>query len=202
MAGKLIIIGLISYFLGSFPTAFLLVRWKFHKNITQEGTGNVGTLNALRITHSRPLTVLVLLVDFLKGALAIWLASQLFGRDFEYLLAASVFVVLGHDFPVWLKFHGGRGLATSAGIFLLIQPYIVLGWLVLWLLIYLLTRKVAYANALATLLTPGILLIRAFHLYDSSTFIIVFAVTFLVFIKHIPRLLHAMRGEETVQQFQ
>ncbi len=202
MAGILLIIAVLSYLIGSFPTAFVVVRWKYHSDITRAGSKNVGTLNTLRVTHSKELTALVLIIDILKGMLAVWLTSLLFGRDFEYMLVASFFAILGHDFPVWLKFHGGRGLATAAGVFLLIQPYVVLGWLILWLLIYMFTRKVAYANALATLLAPGILLIRAFHLYDYSTFIITFAVALIVFIKHIPRLMHAMRGDEPVKQFQ
>ncbi|NOY79132.1 MAG: glycerol-3-phosphate acyltransferase [Calditrichaeota bacterium] len=202
MVGNLLMIAVLSYFIGSFPTAYVFVRWKFHTDITQSGSRNVGTLNTLRVTHSKLLTVFVLIVDLLKGILAVWLTSVLFGRDFEGMLVASFFVVLGHDFPVWLKFHGGRGLATAAGVFLMIQPYVVLGWLALWFLIYMITRKVAYANALATLLAPGILLIRAFHLYDHSTFVITFSVAVIVFIKHIPRLLHAMRGDESVKQFQ
>jgi len=202
MAGNLLIIAVLSYFIGSFPTAYLFVQWKFHTDITHAGSRNVGTLNTLRVTHSKRLTVLVFLIDLLKGMLSVWMASVLFGQNFENMLVAASFVVLGHDFPVWLKFHGGRGLATAAGVFLFIQPYVVLIWLGLWFLIYMLTRKVAYANALATLLAPGILLIRAFHLYDHATFVITFAVAVIVFIKHIPRLAHAMRGDEPVKQFE
>ena len=93
-------------------------------------------------------------------------------------------------------------MATGAGVFLMIQPWVVVSWLVLWFVIYGVTRKVAYANAFATLLTPGVLLVRAFHLYEPATFIIVFAVGMIIFVKHIPRLVHAMRGEEKVTEFQ
>ncbi len=202
MAAKLFLIAVLSYLFGSFPTAYLLVKWKSRKNITREGTGNVGTLNALRTTHSKSLAALVLLADLLKGLLAVYLAKVFFGTGLGVLLTASLFVVLGHDFSVWLKFKGGRGLATGAGVFLVIQPWVVAGWLVLWFLIYMVTRKVAYANSLATLFTPGLLLIRAFHLYNPTVFIVVFFVGMIIFIKHIPRLLHTMRGEETVNQFQ
>ena len=188
--------------IGSIPTAYILVKWKSQKNITREGTGNVGTLNALRTTHSKSLAALVLLGDLLKGLLTVALTAWLFGKNFDVLLVASFFVVLGHDFSVWLKFRGGRGLATGAGVFLYVQPVVVLGWLVWWFFIYMVTRKVAYANTFATLFTPGILLIRALHLYNPETFVIVFAVAMIIFIKHIPRLLHTMRGEETVGQFQ
>ena len=202
MAAKLLLIAVLSYLIGSFPTAYILVKWKSRKNITREGTGNVGTLNALRTTHSKSLAVLVLLGDLLKGALTVYLAKKFFGSGLGVLLTASLFVVLGHDFSIWLKLKGGRGLATGAGVFLIIQPWVVVSWLVLWFLIYMVTRKVAYANAFATLLTPGVLLIRAFHLYEPATFIIVFAVGMIIFIKHIPRLVHAMRGEEKVTEFQ
>ena len=202
MAAKLLLIAVLSYLIGSFPTAYILVKWKSRKNITREGTGNVGTLNALRTTHSKSLAVLVLLGDLLKGALTVYLAKIIFGPGLGVLLTASLFVVLGHDFSIWLKLKGGRGLATGAGVFLIIQPWVVVSWLVLWFLIYMVTRKVAYANAFATLLTPGVLLIRAFHLYEPATFIIVFAVGMIIFIKHIPRLVHAMRGEEKVTEFQ
>ncbi len=202
MAAKLLLIAVLSYLIGSFPTAYILVKWKSRKNITREGTGNVGTLNALRTTHSKSLAVLVLLGDLLKGALTVYLAKIIFSPELGVLLTASLFVVLGHDFSIWLKLKGGRGLATGAGVFLMIQPWVVVSWLVLWFVIYGVTRKVAYANAFATLLTPGVLLVRAFHLYEPATFIIVFAVGMIIFIKHIPRLVHAMRGEEKVTEFQ
>jgi glycerol-3-phosphate acyltransferase PlsY len=134
--------------------------------------------------------------------LAVLIAARFFGHGFAVLFVASFFVVLGHNFSVWLKFKGGRGLATGAGVFLVLQPWVVASWLAIWFLIYMVTRKVAYANAFATLLTPGVLLIRAFHLYDPSIFIIVFAIGVLIFIKHIPRLIYTMRDEEKVSQFQ
>jgi glycerol-3-phosphate acyltransferase PlsY len=147
-----IVAGIVGYLLGSIPTAFLLVRWKSRLDIRTEGSGNVGTLNSYLVTKSRWVGLGVLVVDLLKGLLAVSLAP-LFGAPDPFVarLVAGVGAVGGHNFPIWLGGKGGRGLATAAGVMLPLQAWSVLVWALGWLLGFLPFRKVNVANALATL---------------------------------------------------
>ncbi|HUI64045.1 MAG TPA: glycerol-3-phosphate acyltransferase [Bacteroidota bacterium] len=144
--------GLLGYLLGSVPTAFLLVRWKLKRDIRSLGSGNVGTLNSFEVTGSKLVGVLVLVIDLLKGAVPVALAGLLWEGSFPHEAFAAVGALLGHNFPIWLKFRGGRGLATGAGtIFMLCWPLVV-AWGTIWTLAFLLIRRVNPANAAASLL--------------------------------------------------
>ena len=143
--------------IGSFPTAFLLVKWKAEIDIRQAGSGNVGTLNTMEVTGSKGLGIAVLIIDMLKGVLSVVLAMSLFGHAFWIPGAAGLSAIAGHSFPVWLKFKGGRGLATAAGVFLVLGWVFVVIWLVLWGVTYLLFRSIHAGNVLASLLGPFLL---------------------------------------------
>lgn len=139
--------------MGSLPSAYLLVKWKSGLDIRNAGSGNVGTLNSLQVTGSRLLGVLVLVLDFIKGLVSVALASALFSGLFPPLAAAGIGAVIGHNFPIWLKFKGGRGLATAAGVMSVMAPVLIAVWGVVWGGGFLLFRKVNVANVLATLLS-------------------------------------------------
>jgi glycerol-3-phosphate acyltransferase PlsY len=140
----------LGYVLGSIPTAYLAVRLQAKKDIRELGSGNVGTLNSLQVTGSKLVGVLVLLGDFLKGFLAAVLAGSFFNGDFGMMATAGVSSVAGHNFPVWLGFRGGRGLATAAGVNSLLCPLSLPVWGVMWAVGFAATRKVNVANALAS----------------------------------------------------
>jgi glycerol-3-phosphate acyltransferase PlsY len=142
----------LGYLIGSVPVAYLVVRWKSRIDIRQAGSGNVGTLNSFLVTGSKLVGGLVLVLDLLKGFLAVWAAGELFAGGFEPRAASAVGAVLGHNYPVWLSFRGGRGLATAAGVCLALGWPVVPAWLALWGAAYPLLRSVNPANALATLL--------------------------------------------------
>lgn len=183
-----ILSSIFAYLFGSFPSAYLLVKWRYHKRVTEEGSGNVGTFNALRTTKSKPLSAAVLLLDFLKGATAVYLGKYLFSVSPEQLGFMAVFVVLGHNYTIWLGFKGGRGLATSAGVAAVIAPFFLLIWLIGWALFYLFRRQIIYASVFATVLTPVFLWwpndkFAPGEIATSFTIICV-----LIIIKHIPRL--------------
>jgi glycerol-3-phosphate acyltransferase PlsY len=156
--------GLPGYLLGSIPTAFLLVRWKTKADIRNSGSGNVGTLNSYKVTGSKIVGLLVLVADILKGFIAVWGASLLSGSVYEVVAGAGVGAVLGHNFPIWLRFKGGRGLATAAGVFMFLSPAVVAVWGVFWFTTFLPLREVNIANALATL----VLLVLLWLLPDST----------------------------------
>ncbi len=131
----------ISYLIGSFPTAYLVVKRTLQLDIRTAGSGNVGGRNALEVTGKKSVGVLVVAIDVLKGIIAVTLATMVFSDRSAAISAAMAGVVLGHCYPVWLRFKGGRGLATAAGVM------IVTGWtwVVLWLALYFISSK-ATAN--------------------------------------------------------
>lgn len=152
MTLEILLSALLGYLLGSMPSAYLLVQWKSKSDIRQAGSGNVGALNSYLVTRSRWVGVAVLLLDMLKGMAAVAVPGLLLNGGLAEGAVAGVASVVGHNFSVWLKFKGGRGLATAAGVALLLAWPIVPAWGLFWALGYLLTRNVNAGNAIATLL--------------------------------------------------
>ena len=146
---------LICYLIGSFPTGYLFVKTSHRKDLTKEGSGNVGTLNAVTVSGSKLIGVLVLVFDFLKGAVPVFLLAGVFNEDVITLYIASIFLILGHNFPVWLKFKGGRGLATGAGIFAVLNYWVLISWCLVWILLKLFKQDVLISNFIATLFLPA-----------------------------------------------
>jgi len=187
----------IGYIFGSLPTAFLLVKIFKKIDITKDGSGNVGTLNAIRTTKSKLIGVSVLIIDAFKGALSVFIPLILFPETFIFPALALLFAVFAHCFNPWLGFKGGRGLAVTAGGGLVIFPYLVLVWALLWVIFYLMKRNHHIANIAATIFT----LLLLFNTVDiamkysaikpensSSLIAIVAAVLIIIFIKHIEPL--------------
>lgn len=113
----LILISIISYLLGSIPFSYLIARL-YGKNLYQVGSGNIGTANVWRATGKIEATLIALMGDLGKGISAVFLAQKLFPSQILPQTLAAFFAVLGHNWPIFLKFKGGRGLATCAGILL------------------------------------------------------------------------------------
>ncbi len=150
---------LLGYLIGSFPTAYVLVSWKKRVDIRATGSGNVGALNTYDVTGSAGLGTLVMVIDILKGMAAVAAASMLFPTGPCSQTFAGIGAVLGHDYPVWLKFRGGRGLSTTAGVMLLRGWLFVAVWLSLWIVLYFVPRDIHRANIAASFLTPAALAI-------------------------------------------
>jgi glycerol-3-phosphate acyltransferase PlsY len=148
------IIFVLCYLIGSVPFAYVLVKLKSNKDITKEGSGNVGTLNSLMVTGSKAVGAIVLVLDVLKGLIPVYILLYVTGTDYFAVMIGSCGIILGHNYPVWLKFKGGRGLAPGAGIFLILNYYIIIGWLLMWLLVFLFRKKVLIANTVATFALP------------------------------------------------
>lgn len=145
------IIPVLSYLLGSIPFGFLLIKSAQGKDIRRYGSGNIGATNVFR--SSRITGVLTLLLDAGKGALAVLLAGWL-GGDLMWQSVAAVAAIVGHIFPLWLKFKGGKGVATGCGAYLALCPPAVLSTLVLFVLVLVLTRYISAASIAATALFP------------------------------------------------
>jgi glycerol-3-phosphate acyltransferase PlsY len=141
---------LLGYLLGSFPTAYLLVKWKSNRDIRREGSGNVGTLNSYEVTGSKAIGATVLLADMLKGMLAVFVVQSFIGHDLALRGTGAIGAVAGHNFSPWIGFKGGRGLATAAGATLLIAWLAVALWILVWVGAKKLLQDVNVANAVAT----------------------------------------------------
>jgi glycerol-3-phosphate acyltransferase PlsY len=125
-----------------------------NKDITAEGSGNVGALNSGKVSKSKIIGVTVLLIDILKGLLPLYLLLFVLNFDYGAVMAGSSCIILGHNYPVWLGFKGGRGLATGTGIYLLLNFFVVVGWGIVWLVVFGIKRKVLISNTIASMLIP------------------------------------------------
>jgi len=133
-------------------------------DIRSAGSGNVGTFNSYLVTRSKFVGIMVLLIDTAKGVAAVLVANVIGGGDFWTVGAAAVAAVLGHNFSLWLRFKGGRGLATAAGAMLVISWFIVVLWELFWLAGYVLTKSINPGNVIASLLLMIVLLFIPGHL--------------------------------------
>lgn len=182
---KLFLVTFICYLIGSFPTAYLLSRIRFHKDIRGLGSGNVGTINFLRVTGSKLYSIIVLLVDISKGYAAIALAAEFL--SVHLLIFPALAVIVGHIFPPWLKFKGGRGMATLAGVFLFIEPFAVAVWWLIFILFYFFSKRMIFAGISALFLVNIFIAI----VWKLPVFLISSPTSILVTLKYIARL-----GEE------
>jgi len=185
---------LIGYSFGSLPTAYIIIKKRTGLDITENGSGNVGAHNSYDISKSKLIGLLVLLIDLLKGLLSILLVRFLFGENFLNEMLALCAAVLSHCFSPWIKFKGGRGLATSLGGVLIISIPILLIWIVIWIFTFILRKDIHFANFLASILTVILsfffseILIKYTNPIPGSElqFIIFVSVLFLIIIlKHI-----------------
>lgn len=189
-----LIIALFSYLIGSFPTAFVLLKKVKQIDITQNGSGNVGALNSYEVSNSKLIGVTVLLIDALKGLGIVYLSKILFGNDFLTGSISLLFGVTGHCFSPWIKFKGGRGLATAAGGSLILAPVILILWLLFWLIAYLFRKNIHFGNITATILT-GLLSLSSSDILNKYSIppadenflfgVSVMLLMIVIFIKHI-----------------
>lgn len=142
-----------AYALGSIPVAWLVVRRWAHLDLRRIGSGNVGATNALRAT-TPTIGVLVALADAAKGALAVWLARRTHASDGAVAIAA-VASVIGHVAPIWLRFRGGKGVATASGAFAVLAPVAAAAAFVVFVAVVWGTRVVSLASLTATLALVG-----------------------------------------------
>jgi acyl phosphate:glycerol-3-phosphate acyltransferase len=150
---------LIGYLIGSIPTAYLIVRWKAGSDIRNQGSGKVGAFNVFDIMQSKKTGIVVGMLDGLKGLIAVFSAGQLFGGSFWILSSALSGVLIGHNYPIWLRFHGGRGLAAAAGGSLTVGVSYTITWCLIWFISYKVIKNILYANLIAILLAPVIIFI-------------------------------------------
>jgi glycerol-3-phosphate acyltransferase PlsY len=190
------IIAALSYLLGSIPFGYVLVRIFKGEDVRASGSGNIGATNVAR--KSPVLGVATLLLDAAKGLAAVLVARVLFSGPRQPLImtAAAFFAVLGHLFPVWLKFRGGKGVATSLGAFILLTPKSIFCMVVLFLLIAVAFRYVSLGSVAVAAAFP--LLAWALHEYtDSRQLVLIALVSLLVIWRHRQNLGRLATGTES-----
>lgn len=150
---------LLAYLIGSFPTAYFVVKRTSRLDVRSAGSGNVGGFNTYEISGSKLAGMLVAAIDACKGTLAVGSASYLAPENPWAVFAAFLAVVVGHCFPFWLRFRGGRGLATAAGAMLVVAWPFVIVWLFWWLVAYLAVENIHVGNVVAVSLMLGLALL-------------------------------------------
>lgn len=193
------LICLICYFIGSIPTAYLVAK-KRGIDITKEGTGNVGARNTYDVTGSKISGIIVLIVDVLKGGVPIFILAYVFQFNIAEIIFPSFFLILGHNFSIFLKFKGGRGLAVSMGIAIIINFWLFIIWSLFFLIFYRVKQNEHIGNVGATILLPiGVIFLQPIiepftYKYagnDSFEFLISLSLimSLLILIKHINPIL-------------
>jgi len=178
----------LGYLFGSIPFGLILTRLAGRGDIRNIGSGNIGATNVLR-TGSKPLAVLTLLLDCLKATVAIVVAQLLFGRETGPFAATGA--LIGHLYPVWLKFRGGKGAATLFGILIALLWPAALFYAAIWILLLLTLRISSVAGMTAAISAP----ITAAFLH-SSLFPMLLGFAVLVLWKHRENILRLIRGTE------
>ncbi len=199
----------LAYLLGSMPFGYLLVRVFRHQDVRATGSGNIGATNVAR-SGGKALGIATLLLDCLKGSVAVLLAFQIarHGRlnatpfpnsaaaAYDLASAAAIFAILGHVFPIWLGFRGGKGVATALGVFLVLSPRSVGCALLVFLAVVAITRFVSLASILAAATIPlaFLLFIRTRAPWPTAAFL---GIPLLVIVKHHGNIRRLLAGTES-----
>lgn len=143
----------LAYLIGGIPFGYLLVRLKTGKDVRAMGSGNIGATNVVRTT-GRAIGVLTLLLDIAKGYGAVWLMQRATAGDVTWMSLAAVAVMLGHAFPIFLKFQGGKAVASFIGAYLALAPWPLLACLVLFVVVVAVSKYISLGSIVAAGLFP------------------------------------------------
>lgn len=195
-----ILLLLAAYLIGGIPFGFLLVRFKTGQDVRDLGSGNIGATNVLRTT-GRSLGVLTLLLDIGKGYLAVWLMGRMTDGNIHWMSAAAVAVLLGHGFPIFLRFQGGKAVASFVGAFLCLAPIPLLACIALFVVIVGASRFISLGSMVAAGLLPvAVWLIRRPEPALSLLLAALFAAAFIVW-RHRANIERLRAGTENVFRF-
>ena len=199
----LLIAGFVSYLIGSIPAGYIAGRIA-GIDIRTVGSGNIGATNVTRVLGKR-YGYPVFIVDFLKGFAAVGMSIMIAKRAQPVLIPSELFgvvgavaCVLGHSFPVWLGFKGGKGVAASAGALFGLMPFVALIAVAVWLIIFYLTRYVSVASMTAALAVPITIVSMMLLGQTGETALLYFSICLaaVVIVRHRSNLLRLVRGTE------
>jgi len=193
---------ILSYFVGGIPFGLLLTKLFTGKDIRESGSGSIGATNVLRVlkdtnpTLAKKLAIATVVLDALKG-IALLLVGKLLGLSIETLWAIAVFAVVGHCYSPYLKFEGGKGVATGAGVLFVMLPIETLIAFVTWFVV----GKVLKISSLSSLLALCALIVSSFMIHPDlegiKTHAPIFIIAFLIVYKHIPNIVRLFQGKES-----
>ena len=185
----ILIIGIISYLMGSIPFGLILTKFFLKKDIRKIGSGNIGATNVFR-TGNKNIGYATLVLDILKAIIPVIYVKFYFP---DYIFIASLCIFLGHVFPIWLIFKGGKGVATYVGILFSIDIYFGLIFGLTWLITFLFSRFSSLSSLIASLSIPIYLLVLS--QYDKVIFFTIMFV--LIFFTHRENIKRLINNEET-----
>jgi len=192
-----ILIFSLSYLLGSIPFGFVIAKLFGGRDVRKGGSGNIGATNVARVVG--PVAgILTLLLDAAKGGFSVWIAARAANGESWILVLAGFFAMLGHCFPVWLRFRGGKGVATAAGVFLALCPAAMLAATILFLVIVSFWRYVSLGSIAAAAAIPLLVyLLWAPRFAPPATVTLTsLAIAALVIFQHRSNIARLARGEE------
>lgn len=195
----IILIIIITYLIGAIPSSYLIVKLLDKKDIFANGTGNPGAMNSYEVTGKKHIGAIVLIADVLKGILAAYLSTLIAGEDIRAQMIGLIWVVIGNNYNLFFSGKGGRGLATAAGAFGIINPMLVVSWLVAWAMGYnIIQKNVHIANTIALIGGPLLVFSSPTELFEITQIIPVASmfslkitytiVCFIIIFRHIKPL--------------
>ncbi|HAR7360761.1 TPA: glycerol-3-phosphate 1-O-acyltransferase PlsY [Staphylococcus aureus] len=194
----IIVMLLLSYLIGAFPSGFVIGKLFFKKDIRQFGSGNTGATNSFRVL-GRPAGFLVTFLDIFKGFITVffplWLPVHADGPISTFFtngLIVGLFAILGHVYPVYLKFQGGKAVATSAGVVLGVNPILLL----ILAIIFFIVLKIFKYVSLASIVAAICCLIGSLIIQDYILLVVSFLVSIILIIRHRSNIARIFRGEE------
>jgi len=189
---------LLAYFLGAIPFGYILVKWKTGGDVRGSGSGNIGATNVLRTT-GRAAGVVTLLLDIAKGYVAVWAAGRLTGGDPLWMAAAAVVVMLGHAYPVFLAFRGGKAVASFVGAFLCLTPLALVAVLLVFVGVVAWTRHISMGSIVAAAVFPLAVWLIAVPILPVEAAAVIAAA--LIIYKHSNNIRRLQAGTESVFTF-
>jgi len=185
------------YVLGSIPFGYLLVRLRSGRDVRAVGSGNIGATNVVRAAGWST-GVATLVLDLAKGFFAVWLAGHFSGGNIRFMMYAGVAAILGHIFPVWLKFSGGKGVATALGVFLMISWAGVAAAVAVFAIVVLFWRYISLGSVSAAAALPLLvyLLYAPGHAPPTAVTALTLFSSALVIVKHRQNIERLLSGTE------
>lgn len=192
------LIPIAAYLLGSIPFGYLIVKMGSGSDVRGAGSGNIGATNVTRVA-GKAAGLATLVLDIGKGYLAVWLAMRWSHGNIRWMMAAAVAVVLGHTLSCWLRFRGGKGVATGLGVFLAVAWQAVLAALLVWLVVVAFWRYVSLGSVVAAAALP--ILVYLFYAPGHAPPLAVsfgsVAVAIIVIFKHRENIARLIAGTES-----
>lgn len=186
---KLVIILLYSYLLGAIPFGYLVSHFRYHIDIREKGSGNIGATNVVRVIGFLP-GFIVLILDAFKGYLSIKI-TQLYGPQYIYI--SGLMAIIGHCWPIYLKFKGGKGVATTIGVLLGLNPLYLVYIIMIFLSVFVITRIVSVSSLLSAI---GLPLVVYFKHQDLQIVYMLCIYSIIIICRHKANISRLLQGKE------